>query len=100
MVEIGGVKAEGCADEYVGGMKKCKGGGLALGVFGGGEEDEEGEVFGDFVKEMFLVGGDEEDGTGHYVLGFVFELEFCMAGDDVVDFVFGVRLLGVGCSGS
>ena len=70
----------------------------ALGVFYGGEEDEEGQVFGDFVKGVVLVRGDIEDYARVYVLGFVFESEFSLAGDDVVDFIFGMGLLDVGAS--
>ena len=67
-----------------------------MGVFGWGEKDEDGEVFGDGEEFMRLVGGDVEDGTRTDWLGFVFELELGLAGDDVVDFVFGMGLLGVG----
>jgi hypothetical protein len=70
-----------------------------LGVFSGGEDDEEGQVVRDFIEIMFLAGGNVKDRARHHVLRFVFKLEFCSTGDDVVDFVFGVGLLVIGASG-
>lgn len=92
-------KFEGRGDAVNAGAEDDDGGHkLALGIFGGGEEDENGEVFGDGEEFMGLVGGDVEDGAGTNGLGFVFELELGLAGKEVVDFVFGVGLLGVGAA--
>lgn len=46
-----------------------------------------------------VVGGDVDDASGLDWLGFVVDGDLGFAGDDVIDFVFGVWILGVGASG-
>jgi hypothetical protein len=66
-----------------------------LGIFSRGKEDEKGEVFGNVVKFVGLVGAHVENGARSYGLGFILKLKTGSPGNDVVDFVFGVGLLGI-----
>jgi hypothetical protein len=64
-------------------------------VFGRTEHDEEDQLLLDVAESMHDVRADEHDRAGLHRALIAADVDPASTGDDVVDLVFGVRLLGI-----
>src|SRR6266542_2546035 len=70
-----------------------------VGILRWREEDQDHQLLGDAVKAMFVAGFDEHHATGRDIAALAGDLDCATAARNVVDLVFGVRLLWVDAAG-